>query len=1047
MKKKRYNWGGFSSLKDNPYPQTPGGLEPLIPGMGIPAINSSNLVYPNNTQDQQRGSFTSKPTFDINYNYLAASNATKGVLGYLGNRRNQNEFNDYNRAQQNPLLQLPYTPNTSEQSRYGMEYSRKGGYKYQEGGPKQQGPTNRPTTADSLALYNNAKKVAAYYNNPSYVPSPTKYGYPAQIDHPERYNIVNDRTAKVFKEIPSAVTNTENGKIEKFPYEFYRKDLNENQYLQREIAHSIMDPNSPMTLFDRRIKPQQSIDYINIDPNSKLTGDIIGLYKYDPIAVKPWNMLTDNERKIRVKKYGYPQGYEAPNNTQNPNGQKKPIIVNDQNDPRLKAYNDSLDLNTLSSQGTNLTQGIYKNRQVNALTDKQKQEYQATIEPQLSSRFEQTKNKSIYNVPYPSDIQALIYNKNIAPTGYYDMGTRSLYSDNTPVAPFYKKPVQPYIYQKENPPRPLNSTEVSRVNNSNENINVQPIERTALPINQQNFTYNDIPPGPYNPNKGQVVYKGNQLVGYTDSNGTVVDPSYHDVIDPKKKRMGGLLYRDSKFVDGDGKCYYGIGGPTDPMGKPIQSTRTDPYYTLADQVNYGIANGQDPFRSPGTQGIGNAGIEGSRDLMTSMRIFNSRPDLQGMSPEQRITSFYDTQSNNPAVQSLKTKLKSLGQGPTTLYQDTPDVRTQEFRNALKFDDGGEFQQEPNQKPKPKPPVVAGTELNSLAEIRYQIWRSKLPKPLQYEGDYDLRGLWMNNPNVKPSSNMHFPDTYKLPNHPTFSNESQYFSPDTKNFAGHWNETDSSYNYIPYNPLIKDTIIEKKRMDDGGYVDFEDEFDKDLSTSAPEPEPVEQVSDDNIADQIDQQEGTPSKGFYENNNLDSPYESSAKRLSYLMDADDNSGIPLANEIGKIESNNNYAAFNPKGGGEGAVGKYQFRWNLHKSGIAALTGVKDKQEFLSNPYAQEKYFQSWDETVLTPAANNLLPYAQLKNPNATIDDVKKQIHFSGPAGAARFYKQGIITKDAMGTTNNTYGKYKIGGEVEVSDDELQDMIAKGFKFDII
>ncbi len=109
-----------------------------------------------------------------------------------------------------------------------------------------------------------------------------------------------------------------------------------------------------------------------------------------------------------------------------------------------------------------------------------------------------------------------------------------------------------------------------------------------------------------------------------------------------------------------------------------------------------------------------------------------------------------------------------------------------------------------------------TKLTREQEKAYQKWRAKLPKPLQYEGDYDLRGLFKENPKAKPSSNLHFPDTYKLPNHPTFSNESIYFTSLTKNQGGFWQETDSSFNYIPYNPLLKDTVIERK-MPDGGKI--------------------------------------------------------------------------------------------------------------------------------------------------------------------------------------------------------------------------------------
>lgn len=103
----------------------------------------------------------------------------------------------------------------------------------------------------------------------------------------------------------------------------------------------------------------------------------------------------------------------------------------------------------------------------------------------------------------------------------------------------------------------------------------------------------------------------------------------------------------------------------------------------------------------------------------------------------------------------------------------------------------------------------GTRLAPDQEKKYQEWKAKLPKNLQYEGDYDLRGLWKENQNVKPSANLHFPDKYKLPNHPTFSDESIYFNDKTKGRAGRWKETDSSWEYIPYDPKIKKRVVEMK----------------------------------------------------------------------------------------------------------------------------------------------------------------------------------------------------------------------------------------------
>lgn len=117
-----------------------------------------------------------------------------------------------------------------------------------------------------------------------------------------------------------------------------------------------------------------------------------------------------------------------------------------------------------------------------------------------------------------------------------------------------------------------------------------------------------------------------------------------------------------------------------------------------------------------------------------------------------------------------------------------------------------------------PPRVKTTRLSKRKEKAYQEWRSRLPQNLQYEEDYDLRGLYKSDPNVQPSADLHFPDTYKLPNHPTFSDESIYFNDKTREWAGHWNQRDDgSTEYVPYNPKNKMPVREEPQMAYGGRV--------------------------------------------------------------------------------------------------------------------------------------------------------------------------------------------------------------------------------------
>lgn len=81
-----------------------------------------------------------------------------------------------------------------------------------------------------------------------------------------------------------------------------------------------------------------------------------------------------------------------------------------------------------------------------------------------------------------------------------------------------------------------------------------------------------------------------------------------------------------------------------------------------------------------------------------------------------------------------------------------------------------------------------TALTPKEEMEFQRWKN-IHAPNDSGQDYDLRGAYK--AGVTPAENGHWPDTYKKPNHPTFSNESIY-AKDAQNLAGAW----AGDNYIP-----------------------------------------------------------------------------------------------------------------------------------------------------------------------------------------------------------------------------------------------------------
>lgn len=74
-----------------------------------------------------------------------------------------------------------------------------------------------------------------------------------------------------------------------------------------------------------------------------------------------------------------------------------------------------------------------------------------------------------------------------------------------------------------------------------------------------------------------------------------------------------------------------------------------------------------------------------------------------------------------------------------------------------------------------------TQLTPQETIAFQRWRGTLPADLQNMTDYDLAGAWKGQ--VQQDGRAHMPDTYKLPNHMTFSEGSRYSTPATP--GGTW----------------------------------------------------------------------------------------------------------------------------------------------------------------------------------------------------------------------------------------------------------------------
>jgi hypothetical protein len=197
--------------------------------------------------------------------------------------------------------------------------------------------------------------------------------------------------------------------------------------------------------------------------------------------------------------------------------------------------------------------------------------------------------------------------------------------------------------------------------------------------------------------------RGYEHVGYMLQPGTMLHgtganlshPAFY-VVDNTKDgiELGGYgKYDPVELIRGvpDGKKATGgeTGDPENPLSaikKAMGSNGTalpnvDPAKNDLNMSNYlsdviGGNRGTNPMKSTTGQWLYNLGNEMygesvSRKLINSAMLFNQRPDLQNMSQEQRINTYFQNQDTDPEIQAIKEKLRVVGYNPAVSYQNSP----------------------------------------------------------------------------------------------------------------------------------------------------------------------------------------------------------------------------------------------------------------------------------------------------------------------------------------------------------------------------------------
>ncbi len=191
-------------------------------------------------------------------------------------------------------------------SNVGRNSSPAWGGQFQEGGEIPIAQGGNVTRNDSIALYNNAIQKEKYYkNNKNYYirPGYDDNGYGMNFKNDElRKNLVNEIKKRDARAIYFPDSTHDMGKQLKNAKD-RTKQVTQNVYSAPDFIDNKVDyyynPKAPPVFISDKIRPQGSRTY-----HSDSNADSTNIPYYDPLAVKPFDLLSDKEKQQRVKQYG-----------------------------------------------------------------------------------------------------------------------------------------------------------------------------------------------------------------------------------------------------------------------------------------------------------------------------------------------------------------------------------------------------------------------------------------------------------------------------------------------------------------------------------------------------------------------------------------------------------------------------------------------------------------------------------------------------------------------------------------------------------------------
>jgi hypothetical protein len=177
-----------------------------------------------------------------------------------------------------------------------------------------------PSIDDSLVIYNNSLKVYSFFENNKSYKKISSIRLNSKLDVTRCFYKLDSSldNFKLLWQQRERFLNGEDLQIlmprggENIDVELYYQRIDDYRFYQREFENGILNTDSPFPMYDTRIAPLVINKYIN-NYSDEFNGDEVEIALYIPVTVKPYNLLTEDEMKLRQKILGVKPKYVTSN--------------------------------------------------------------------------------------------------------------------------------------------------------------------------------------------------------------------------------------------------------------------------------------------------------------------------------------------------------------------------------------------------------------------------------------------------------------------------------------------------------------------------------------------------------------------------------------------------------------------------------------------------------------------------------------------------------------------------------------------------------------